>query len=161
MPAGVIMITATGPVSVKRYIRPYKVDTAMQTVAQGSIGDSAEFLLSPEFAFTGDVSLSAAEKILTFDGDSPGHRLLHFNAEWVKFRSPVNPIMCRSRLTAPLKIPGMTDQPGTDVFQFRGQDQPVFFPEEDQLQRYHDDHRQWLDRIQHSHFRFRIARPES
>jgi hypothetical protein len=68
------------------------VDSSNQTYAKGFIHDTANFRLSPEFAFSGDVNLRAARKDLEFDG---GLKLLtdcfRYNDSWVKFKTVVDP----------------------------------------------------------------------
>jgi len=81
-----------------------RVDSAMQTVAKGSIGDSANFALSPEFAFKGEVSLRAAEKNLTFDGGfHPISTCFTSTDEWVRFRCAVDPLHVQIPVEMPLK----------------------------------------------------------
>jgi len=70
-----------------------QVDSSGQTVAYGTISDSAYFKLSPEFAFRGDVTLRAANKTLNFDG---GFKTISdcfqkLRPEWVKFQADINP----------------------------------------------------------------------
>jgi len=80
------------------------VDTTRQTAAQGSIGDSANFGLSPEFAFCGDVTLHAQEKIMLFDGGfHPVTACFTATPEWVKFKSTINPDHVQIPVIAPLR----------------------------------------------------------
>lgn len=68
------------------------VDTTGQTYAQSHISDSLSFMLSPYFAFAGDVNLTASKEYLNFDG---GYRIDHscdtLGLYWVKFNTDVNP----------------------------------------------------------------------
>jgi hypothetical protein len=81
-----------------------QVDTALQTVAEGTISDSANFVLSPEFAFKGNVVLSAADKNLLFDG---GFHIItdciKSKPEWVRFSSQVDPGHVQIPVVMPLK----------------------------------------------------------
>lgn len=80
------------------------VDTTGQTVASGSIPDSSGFMLSPEFAFKGQVGLLAADKKLSFDG---GFRAitscLTSRPEWIKFDGFIDPLQVQIPLRSPLK----------------------------------------------------------
>ena len=81
-----------------------RVDSSMQTVAHGVISDSAGFGLSPQFAFAGDVSLRAPEKVLTFDGGfHPVTICFNAKPEWIRFKSPVNPDHVQIPVNAPLR----------------------------------------------------------
>jgi hypothetical protein len=81
-----------------------KVDSAGQTVAQGSISDSANFLLSPEFAFMGAVNLKAGTKELWFDGGfHPVTTCFTETPQWVRFESSIDPDKVRIPLANPLK----------------------------------------------------------
>ena len=76
----------------------------MQTVAEGSTGDSAGFVLSPEFAFRGAFSLRAATKNLLFSGGfHPITDCLQQTPEWVKFTSSINPERVQIPVVFPLK----------------------------------------------------------
>ncbi len=80
------------------------VDSSHQTVAQGNISDSAGFLLSPEFAFKGQVALHATEKKLRFTGGF--HAIsdcLPPTFEWVKFSSYIDPENVQIPIVFPLK----------------------------------------------------------
>ena len=70
-----------------------KVDTALQTIAEGAVSDSAYFTLSPEFQFRGGVEIAAGRKELNFNG---GFRVVSEcltkpKPEWIKFNSNINP----------------------------------------------------------------------
>jgi hypothetical protein len=80
------------------------VDSTRQTAASGVIPDTAGFLLSPEFAFTGSFSLRAAEKNLKFDGGfHPVTDCFRFIPEWVKFSASVDPDHVQIPVMPPLK----------------------------------------------------------
>jgi len=69
-----------------------RIDSSMRTMAEGIVGDSADFLLSPEFAFKGSCILRAAEKNLTFSGGFHAVTDCFQEApEWIKFRSSIDP----------------------------------------------------------------------
>jgi len=69
------------------------VDTTGQTYAEGLIPDSVFFKLSPEFAYSGEVSLNAARKNLYFDGGfRPLTDCFRSNRWWVKFNSEIDPM---------------------------------------------------------------------
>ncbi|HTX88643.1 MAG TPA: hypothetical protein VMC08_06620 [Bacteroidales bacterium] len=80
------------------------VDTSGETVAKGSISDSAGFRLSPEFAYKGEVNLKASRKILDFDG---GFRPVTdcFNSlfTFTQFESTIDPAGVKIPLTDPLR----------------------------------------------------------
>jgi hypothetical protein len=84
-----------------------RVDSSLQTVAEGNVGDSAGFMLSPEFAFRGAFALRAAEKKLLFNG---GFHLVtdcfHEIPEWVKFISLIDPEHVQIPVIKPLKNTG-------------------------------------------------------
>ncbi len=81
-----------------------RVDTARQTVAEGSISDTAAFVLSPEFAFAGEFSLQAAEQKLFFNG---GFHIIteciREKPEWVKFSSLIDPVHVQIPINFPLR----------------------------------------------------------
>jgi hypothetical protein len=81
-----------------------RVDTSGQTIAKGSVPDSAHFRLSPEFAFKGEVALQAAEKNLVFDGGfRPVSECLKPGGDWVTFQSRIDPLRVRIPLASPLR----------------------------------------------------------
>ncbi|MFZ4562697.1 MAG: hypothetical protein ACOYNU_04895 [Bacteroidales bacterium] len=106
-----------------------ETDTLIHTAAKGSISDSLDFRLSPEFAFTGEVSMHAALKNLIFDG---GFHVITdcFTAkpEWVKFVSPVDPNHVQIPVIMPLK--NMANEPinlGIMFFNTEVKISPSFF----------------------------------
>jgi|GEM_PF-2869 len=81
-----------------------RVDSSMQTVAEGLIGDSAGFVLSPEFAFKGPFNLKADEKNLIFDGGF--HAItdcFQEIPEWIRFTSAIDPEHVQIPVIFPLK----------------------------------------------------------
>lgn len=78
-----------------------KVDTMTQTVAEGKIVSEDNFMLSPYFAFQGDVFLEANREFLVFDGST---RILHdceeIQINWFPFRAEVNPNQIRIPVTS-------------------------------------------------------------
>ncbi len=88
----------------KVYFHKIYVDTSGQTVATGVVPDTANFILSPEFAFTGDVLLHAGNKNLNFEGGfRPVTDCIKGKSAWVKFSSPVDPQHVQIPLLMPLK----------------------------------------------------------
>jgi hypothetical protein len=81
-----------------------EVDTTGQTVAYGSIPDSSNFLISPEFAYKGKVVLNAGEKNLMFDGSFRAITdCLPYKPEWIKFSSIIDPLQVQIPISLPLK----------------------------------------------------------
>lgn len=80
------------------------VDTAGETVAEGSALDSTRFFLSPEFEFRGTINLKASQRNLTFEG---GFRTVQdcFPAykAWTYFTSDINPKQVMIPLEDPLR----------------------------------------------------------
>ncbi|MEI6899002.1 MAG: hypothetical protein WCL00_03930 [Bacteroidota bacterium] len=80
------------------------VDSAGETFADGMISDSMKFKLSPEFEYSGEVVLRAAQKNLTYYG---GYRVLsecaHNASWWVRFRGVVDPKNAQLPVSRPLK----------------------------------------------------------
>jgi hypothetical protein len=74
------------------YMDQIRVDSTGSSVARGSVSDSAKFMLSPAFAFTGTVTIQAKDSLLAFAG---GFRAvtdcLADLPQWVKFKSSINP----------------------------------------------------------------------
>ncbi|TSA23484.1 MAG: hypothetical protein D4R67_13555 [Bacteroidetes bacterium] len=78
------------------------VDTAGHTVGAGQIFESDGFMLSPEFAFTGNVSLDAPVKTLKFTGAfKPVVECHNLGTNWVKFSSRINPDNVRLPVSDP------------------------------------------------------------
>ncbi len=84
------------------YFDRIRVDTSGQSVAFSYISDSAGFRLSPEFGFYGDVTLSAAERHLSFDGAfRPLSECIAGPASWVGFRAVPDPLKIQIPVTDP------------------------------------------------------------
>lgn len=73
-------------------IDKFRLDTTLQTIANGKIPQEAEFMLSPFFEFQGDFTIAANQQYLTFTG---GTRLMHgcenLERNWFKFSSMIDP----------------------------------------------------------------------
>ncbi|HAW51355.1 MAG TPA: hypothetical protein DCX54_03350, partial [Flavobacteriales bacterium] len=68
------------------------VDTTGQTIANGSIGSEAEFMLSRSFEFRGGVILEASKQFLTFKGTTRiSHECATLDRAWIKFKSEIDP----------------------------------------------------------------------
>jgi hypothetical protein len=106
-----------------------RVDSSLQTVATGVIGDTAGFLLSPEFAFRGEFTLHAREKSLIFNGGF--HTVtdcFREKPEWVKFTGTIDPEHVQIPVAFPLK--NMDNEPITlGIMFYNSEDKirPSFF----------------------------------
>ena len=68
------------------------VDTTGQTYALGEIHDTANFMFSPKFAFTGNVKLTANNEFLNFSGFCKiGHSCESIISNWFEFSTDINP----------------------------------------------------------------------
>jgi len=68
------------------------VDTTIQTFGKGIITDSANFTLSPKFAFSGAVTLKASNKYLNFDGFCKiSHSCEDIISHWFQLNTEINP----------------------------------------------------------------------
>lgn len=68
------------------------LDTAFQTTAAGKIEDTANFKLSDQFDFYGDVNLKASTKFMTFSGATRiNHSCNQFAKNWMKFTAEIDP----------------------------------------------------------------------
>ncbi len=68
------------------------VDSTYQTYAKGKIGITENFMLSPNFGFTGEVLLLANEQFLVFNGSTKiSHECQNLSRYWVNFKSSINP----------------------------------------------------------------------
>ncbi len=73
------------------YFERIFVDTTTESRSSGQIADDDRFMLSPYFDFQGEVSLSASEPLLTFDG---GIQIVHdcnISKDWLRFTSAIDP----------------------------------------------------------------------
>jgi hypothetical protein len=69
-----------------------EVDTSIETRGYGTVKAEEEFMLSPYFAFRGDVRMNASDPLLDFAG---GTRIVHdcsiVRGQWLKFESRLDP----------------------------------------------------------------------
>lgn len=84
------------------------VDSTGRSVASGRIPAKENFLLDPNFAFSGNVDFSSGRDFLTFDG---GFRIFQDCYEprrddWVYFRSEIDPANVRIPLSNPTRTVG-------------------------------------------------------
>ena len=89
-----------------------RVDSTHTTIGRGYIGPEDNFLLSPHFAFRGEVSLNAGDKRLLFEG---GFMIIQDCYEpqkehWAYFRAHVDPKDVRIPVD-----PALTDLEGTEI----------------------------------------------
>ncbi|HPA67239.1 MAG: hypothetical protein KBB29_10185 [Bacteroidales bacterium] len=74
------------------YFTQIKVDSARNTVATGTITEPDSFTLSPQFAFVGQVHLSAPQKLLYFEGGAkPSYQCTGTTGQWIKFEALIDP----------------------------------------------------------------------
>lgn len=68
------------------------VDTTLQTIARGEIPETQEFMLSPNFAFIGQVQLEANKKFLNFKGSTRiSHSCAGIERNFMNFEAEINP----------------------------------------------------------------------
>jgi hypothetical protein len=80
------------------------VDTAGETVADGSIMDTTRFFLSPEFEFRGTISLRASQRNLNFEGGfRPVQDCFPTARAWTYFTGDINPQQVMIPLEDPLR----------------------------------------------------------
>lgn len=69
-----------------------KVDTSLQTVAEGQVLEDAQFMLSPNFEFIGRTRMEANNKFLTFKGSTRiAHNCPGIERNYMNFESEINP----------------------------------------------------------------------
>jgi len=74
------------------YFDEIGVDTTMRTYAFGEISDTANFALSPKFAFSGKTSLTATQKYLNFEGFCKiSHYCEKIISHWFQINTEINP----------------------------------------------------------------------
>jgi hypothetical protein len=67
------------------------LDTSFQTIAEGKIDESKEFMLSPEFNFYGNVRMNASDPDLLFEGATKiVHNCDDFPKNWMSFKTRIN-----------------------------------------------------------------------
>ncbi|XOV68496.1 MAG: hypothetical protein ACFHU9_04820 [Fluviicola sp.] len=70
-------------------IRP---DTAYQTIASGEVKQEDNFKLSPQFDYYGEMSIAAANPLITFKGATRiNHNCDKFDKNWMAFTSEIDP----------------------------------------------------------------------
>lgn len=70
-----------------------KVDTTFQTYADGEVFEKAGFMLSPNFAFKGKVTLKAIDVGLNFDGATKiTSSCSSFITDWFNFKGVIDPL---------------------------------------------------------------------
>jgi hypothetical protein len=80
-----------------------EVDTSLQTTAYGELSDTANFALSTQFAFKGDVKLQASMKNLTFSGYAkPNFKCDRVEKNWIRFTGSIDPEDVRIPIAAPV-----------------------------------------------------------
>lgn len=68
------------------------VDTSHQTVATTEVAESANFSISPNFRYKGNVSIQASDPFLHFDGECRiNHDCNEIKISWLKFSGQVDP----------------------------------------------------------------------
>lgn len=106
-----------------------RVDSLYRTVAEGRVSDSAAFLLSPEFAYMGGYTLTAAEKNLMYNGGfHPVTECFQVMPEWVKFSARLDPASIQIPIVFPLR--NMSSSPlnlGLMFFNSENRISPSFF----------------------------------
>lgn len=76
----------------KIYFSNIRPDTTYQTVASGEISEKAEFTLSPQFEYHGEIAMFASVKELTFTGETRiRHNCSGLERNWMSFTAPVDP----------------------------------------------------------------------
>ncbi len=74
------------------YLYNIMVDEAGQTIGKGKIADTANFALSPFFAFDGGVKLFGSKQFLVFDGVAQiNHECASLEKRWIDFESEIDP----------------------------------------------------------------------
>ncbi|MBN1117543.1 MAG: hypothetical protein JXA77_10080 [Bacteroidales bacterium] len=74
------------------HFKELKVDSGLQTIAQGEIFSTADFTLSPVYKYQGKVFLFAQDSLLTFEGSTKiEHACDILEPDWLFFRTQINP----------------------------------------------------------------------
>jgi hypothetical protein len=74
------------------YFNEISVDSSYQTYAKGKIGIADDFTLSPNFAYTGKITLHANDKFLDFNGYTKiSHKCSNVKTYWIHFESTIDP----------------------------------------------------------------------
>lgn len=89
--------------------RNIRVDSTQQTIASGTVLPNAEFALSPAFQYSGEVSLEANKKGLSFDGRTRIFHACDLEQNWMNFSAEIDPdavaIPVDSNLTDEIGLP--------------------------------------------------------
>jgi len=74
------------------YLENIYTDTTGQTVGVGTVSDSANFTISPQFAFRGKVNLLGNNEFLVFDGVTQiSHECEQLKRPWMSFKAEIDP----------------------------------------------------------------------
>jgi len=74
------------------YLYTIVVEDGGQTIGKGKIADTADFALSPYFAFDGGVKLFGSKQFLVFDGVAQiNHECSKLEKRWIDFESEIDP----------------------------------------------------------------------
>src|SRR5690606_37612811 len=80
------------------------LDSSYQTIAEGKIAETAEFKLSPEFYFYGNVRMNAADPEMLFEGATKiEHNCDAFAKNWMSFKARLNPKNIQIPVTEDMK----------------------------------------------------------
>lgn len=77
----------------KFYFSNIRPDTAMQTTAKGEVSENANFKLSEQFDYVGEIQMFASYKELTFKGEVrlSAHNCAGIARNWMAFEAPIDP----------------------------------------------------------------------
>ncbi len=74
------------------YLSNIYTDTSGQTIGTGDVGESADFTLSPQFAYYGKVTLYANDEHLEFNGLTQiSHECEKMERPWLRFKGEIDP----------------------------------------------------------------------
>ena len=74
------------------HFKEIKVDSSLQTIANGDIYESADFYLSPVYKYQGKVFMSASDSLLTYNGSVKiVDNCDKFPSDWLYFKSRLYP----------------------------------------------------------------------
>lgn len=77
----------------KFYFSNIVPDTSMQTTAKGEVSENANFKLSEQFDYVGEIQMFASYKELTFKGEVrlSAHNCAGIARNWMAFEAPIDP----------------------------------------------------------------------
>jgi hypothetical protein len=77
----------------KFYFSNIRPDTALQTTAKGEVSENANFRLSDQFDYVGEIQMFASFKELTFKGEVrlSAHNCSGIDRNWMAFEAPIDP----------------------------------------------------------------------